>query len=59
MLKDKRLCEQQPVRELCDYLLSQHTPSPHLLAMLVDLYEEEAADGNMESLARAKEVGGA
>ena len=47
------------MKELCDSLLSQQIPSPHLLAMMVDMYEEEAAEGDKESLAKAKEVGGA
>ena len=59
VLQDKKLSQQQPVKELCDYLLSQQVPSPHLLAIMVDMYEEEASEGDKESLAKAKEVGGA
>ena len=59
VLQDKKLSQQQPVKELCDYLLSQQVPSPHLLAIMVDMYEEEASEGDKESLVKAKEVGGA
>lgn len=56
MLQGRQLSKQQPVKELCERFLSQQVPSPHLLAMVVDMCEEEAAEGNKESLARAKEV---
>ena len=56
MYKDRKLSKQVTVRALCDELLSKHIASPHLFSMLVDIYAEESADGNKDSLDKAVEV---
>lgn len=44
------------VRDLIESLRSQSVPSPYLLSTMIDVYEEEAAGGNKESLDKAMKV---
>lgn len=54
--RSHKLVEQTIVRSLCDELLAKHIVSPHLFSTLVDMYGEESAAGNKESLDKAVEV---
>ena len=54
--KGHKLGEQTLVRSLCDELLAKHIASPHLFSTLIDIYGEESASGNKESLDKAVTV---
>ena len=58
VLLGRRLSEHPGLKEACQDLYSRQIRSPFLLAMLVDIYEEEeAGEGRgQESLGQALEV---
>lgn len=58
VLQGRRLSEHPGLKEACQEMYSRQIRSPFLLAMLVDMCEEEAGQGRgQESLGQALEVG--
>ncbi|XP_003383939.1 PREDICTED: protein farnesyltransferase/geranylgeranyltransferase type-1 subunit alpha-like [Amphimedon queenslandica] len=56
ILKGGRISDHEPVLKLIDSLRSQHVPSPFLLSTMIDVYEEEVANGKKESLEKAVKI---